>query len=404
MAQIRRSSSCPPPDSTPVSTLREGSLPTPLVTRDDLARRPSRVVMYQSNSPTRFFFPQDSTLASGYTSHCPPQQAFTFPWAQGLHLNPSISIGAYHALPDTFGWDSMPSRDPQLWTNWESSPLRQTPAPNSTLPMENNGNLVQHGRQHIQHVTYNPNANTDDAAAYASMANQGALGLNPSMGMRQVHEKPVFTNPFASRTPFSPYETPTVSGATTPQQGGSSRRASPSPSPLDSSSSGGIIDLERTLLSEWTNDTDFIASSGPSGITDLHESSPNHTNANDAQAQDVVSSKWPFTPEQGNELWDLAYPASNEPTAFDTNVDDISAQAISELFAGVDTNSLRVGLGPYPEPTDCHDLLHGDKRRVAKSLKMTSLSADEAVKAYRRILPLPDLHPVIIRQSRDVGL
>lgn len=137
MAQVRRPSSCPPPDSTPVSMLREESLPTPLVTRDDLARRPSRVVMYQSNSPVRFSFPQNQepTSAYGYTTHYPPQQAYSFPWARGLHLNPSISIGAYQALPDTYGWDSTPSRDPQLWANWDGLPLRQMPASNSTLPL-----------------------------------------------------------------------------------------------------------------------------------------------------------------------------------------------------------------------------------------------------------------------------
>lgn len=137
-----RPSSCPPPDSVPIATWETLGV-TPLMTRDDLARRPSRVIMYHSNSPTSLNFPQPAYIpypgnaptgrasmshalnANGQSAPRADQEAafanqmssvpFTFPWARGLHLGVPMSFGGYNVHPGAPLWD-----DGQTWNEFSN--------------------------------------------------------------------------------------------------------------------------------------------------------------------------------------------------------------------------------------------------------------------------------------------
>jgi len=108
----RRSSSCPPPGSvpvTPINGISHDAYGLPLKTRDDLSRRPSRTTMYQSTPP------------SPSKSFAPALEAVTFPCAIGDRGPPSLS-GAHGIISPPFGkpgWDAMPP-EPYNWTEWDA--------------------------------------------------------------------------------------------------------------------------------------------------------------------------------------------------------------------------------------------------------------------------------------------
>ncbi|RDB16500.1 hypothetical protein Hypma_002958 [Hypsizygus marmoreus] len=119
LLSLRRSSSCPP--GAPRIASSATTLPDEtalLVTRDDLARRPSRVVMYQT-SPSPLSFPSPASSSSLFSLDPDQHHQYTFVRDLGPHTRPVLETGAYRLGPpgDAPGWDSAP-RDPIPWS-WD---------------------------------------------------------------------------------------------------------------------------------------------------------------------------------------------------------------------------------------------------------------------------------------------
>lgn len=91
----RRSSSCPPPGAVPVPSQSPLDEWTPaLVTRDDMQRRPSRTIMYQSVTPQPA---EEAAPASVDYNPMIPLQGFD--WLCSPQIDPSLLDSTY-ALPD----------------------------------------------------------------------------------------------------------------------------------------------------------------------------------------------------------------------------------------------------------------------------------------------------------------
>ncbi|KAJ3774811.1 hypothetical protein FB446DRAFT_453683 [Lentinula raphanica] len=112
---LRRSSSCPPPGAYPViqntsfghaqaNMLGVSAHP---MTRDDLARRPSRTIMYQSTAPLYSYGanPTSSIIQTTSTDIASPSSQW---WATDPNSGSPLTTGPYSIAPprDAPGWDA----------------------------------------------------------------------------------------------------------------------------------------------------------------------------------------------------------------------------------------------------------------------------------------------------------
>lgn len=126
----RRASSCPPPGSIPVmvdldSPCELDLLETPLSTRDDQSRRPSRTAMFKSESLDYMLPAQLSP-----THHLYPSM-FTFPWSIGPRCPPLSRFDPRKSFLDLFVGDGETFYPPIV--EGESSDSPQTPLSDSLV-------------------------------------------------------------------------------------------------------------------------------------------------------------------------------------------------------------------------------------------------------------------------------
>ncbi|KAJ3735832.1 hypothetical protein DFJ43DRAFT_759659 [Lentinula guzmanii] len=124
LAPLRRSSSCPPPGAFPVlgnsslglTQAKMLGISAPSMTKDDLARRPSRTIMYQSTAPLFPFGhqPTDPTPASAGNGLSSAQW-----WATDPGSGSPLTTGPYTIAPpgDAPGWDAAPTKA-DTWYPW----------------------------------------------------------------------------------------------------------------------------------------------------------------------------------------------------------------------------------------------------------------------------------------------
>ncbi|KAF5391724.1 hypothetical protein D9757_001771 [Collybiopsis confluens] len=139
----RRTSSCPPPGAFPVLSQayfvqsRDEAV-SPSFTRDDLARRPSRTIMYHSTVPL-------NPLTVNAPAHMAPQPAHPLQapmlsdwWSTDPNKAAPLMSGPYSMVPprDAPGWDSAPVR-PDAWKVW---------APELTARIQNTTTATGPGR------------------------------------------------------------------------------------------------------------------------------------------------------------------------------------------------------------------------------------------------------------------
>lgn len=178
-APPRRSSSCPPPGAAPVSPVRDGydvGVGASLTTRDDLARRPSRVIMYQSTAPISSAFTQP-LLGAG------PEPNFTYPWARGRR-GPPLTSGPYSVAPpvDAPGWDAAPPQ-PQQWAHFDAGGYHlQAP-----LDLNSHVSLLLHAGDAV----LTPPANDGQEFSFSEFTRELGVPVHPMPPL-----SPFFTDPF----------------------------------------------------------------------------------------------------------------------------------------------------------------------------------------------------------------
>ncbi|GLB38869.1 hypothetical protein LshimejAT787_0600310 [Lyophyllum shimeji] len=256
---VRRSSSCPPgaPRVPPTSPTRESTVPTALlITRDDLARRPSRITMYQSTSSSSSCStsvlpfpaaPSSTSLLPAKPGPEPAHAPINPPPPSLAHLSPA-SVALFEHQHQAFNPHIPgPVRDvrPELRTGayvldpprgalgWECAPARPVDLTASAYDWEEEewggGQqkmvLLDDSDMDVSTHTHTHTSTCTQAYALTDAMTDNAGEMHHVLPPLPRRPLPTFTNPFAAAS-TSTSTSPTASIASAPSPTATPRSAS----------------------------------------------------------------------------------------------------------------------------------------------------------------------------------